>query len=354
MSQVPRDSPLGKTVIAFLRNRASETRLGDGLCPTEPPIFDVRRITSTGAEVPDSAEATHVSVFITWTTAGVGHQIQEVLDIDELREFYKDNAESKPKDSPPPAPPPTVQRNWFTDRTRILGIRKPRVVGPRGGGNSWDARGSLRDQGGRVICVCSQQMNDKTKPCDHVMYAYLTGMDNQVLNLSSVRATGRELKVMIGLGTYIMNLRVARAVDEEDPSRKVKFLLVASEVEIRLRSALAMKSDDRYIMTDDEGMLGYVSYIEDLCRETDIFKKLSMATLGADITTIRSAGGCSRHHNSTVSKLVMSAMSASNPMREAWMIGNVASMHDVGSQCLGCRQLAVGSADVPDLSDHPV
>lgn len=193
----------------------------------------------------------------------------------------------------------------------------------------------------KFTCSCSAARLNPNCICPHIAYTLITGDEKYVFNYASItKEAPQTLKIPIGFGMYWAPVSIARAVDDET-NRGTSFLFVNSRLEKSVLRAMDINYLDDMVIQEDEGILGYIKYLEELIMSTSLYtmmSKMSGAAIAAALAT------CKKKHNTMIADAIRSGASVRNNMRQAWIICNVASLIET-EICFPCRQVS----DTPEF-----
>lgn len=208
---------------------------------------------------------------------------------------------------------------------------------------------AMRVLDGRIICQCSEMLNQKNRLCRHLKHAYLTGKDARIAGLKSVTSVHeRPIQIPIGIGNFYITVKLRRLVGSET-EKDVPFLGVVSEMEMRLKTAIRHPDRTEFLIADGEGMYGYIQYVEELLRDHPDFHTL-IHMQDSDLRTafVMNGAGCSRRvHTPALRQQISAGLLRKNPNRTNWILALVACLLE-NKVCLPHNELGAGH-DVPDM-----
>jgi hypothetical protein len=218
---------------------------------------------------------------------------------------------------------------WATERSRLR--RKPFADGM--------PERKLRYREQRLSCVCPASVRIGATTCDHIKYGYLFGKDAECINyegiLKGANVSAQVIHFPVGMGHYWPMATITL-----NPGGTS--IGVISALDTAACRHLGWSSTG-YIMGLNEGMMGYIQYIEDLLAQTKIFEKANTEG-GADRVS------CAVRHGNSHHTLIVAALRSGNADRNNWMLANAAILLDTnGNTCLACHKLEIGKNDVPDF-----
>lgn len=222
---------------------------------------------------------------------------------------------------------------WATERKRLYG-----------GVNS-NLLNKLRPRGLRLGCVCPASVRPGATTCDHIRWGYITGADNQIGNyrhLIDRPAVGQIVEMPIGMGHIWVKATMSLTPDK-------KHFAMLSTLDTNLCRILGWPSQP-FFMELDEGLIGYIQYLEDMVSQIAFFTKpyeiLTVAPAAFDPGNI----SCGMQHGMTQRSAIVGAVRLTNPDRKNWLLANaVQTLETDGRTCLACAKLEVGVNDVPDI-----
>lgn len=193
-------------------------------------------------------------------------------------------------------------------------------------------------------CTCPASVRVGATTCDHIRYAYLNSLDAEVCEYrKSLETPGVEALIVefpVGMGHYRSKCTLIYHADK-------KMIAVVSELDALIARTMGWPAAG-YMMSLDEGMIGYIQYIEDLLTQTVPYSRVVQASKVAEMTHNVS---CSRVHSATQRAMIVGELRPSNPERQNWMVANAACILETGGKdCLACSKLEIGkNNDVPDF-----
>ena len=233
--------------------------------------------------------------------------------------------------------------NWEIERDSMM-----RTLAAVGEG-SYLTGSAMRVMDGRIICQCSEMLNQKHRLCRHLKHAYLTGKDCRIAGLKSVSSVhDRPLQVPIGIGNYYITAKLRRLIDDQS-EKDVPFLGVVSEMETKLKAAMKYADHTAFLVADGEGIFGYIQHIEDMLRDyPDFHTIINMPEDGIKSSFVMTGMGCSRRfHSPAIRQQLAAGLIRKNPNRTNWILGSLACILEKGV-CLPHNDLGAGH-DVPDM-----
>ena len=210
---------------------------------------------------------------------------------------------------------------------------------------------AMRVLDGRIICQCSEMLNQKHRLCRHLKHAYLTGKDGRIAGLKSVSSVHeRPVKVPIGIGNFYITVKLRRLIDDET-NKDVPFLGVISEMEMNLKTTINHPDRTEFLVADGEGMYGYIKYIEELLRDHSDFSRLiNMQDTDLRSSWVMNGMGCSRRvHTPGLRQQIAAGLLRKNPNRTNWILATIACVLE-NKVCLPHNDLGAGH-DVPDMDE---
>lgn len=263
-----------------------------------------------------------------------GDMATPVDDADEVSAPVSMPPRSRPAMPSRPKPPPVVVpiTTWSTERARLRGT-------------SIDLTRRLVTKDGALGCRCSASVRPGATTCDHVRLGYLTGRDNEVLDYQALLkrpSVGYITKVPIGMGHHWTKATITSTPDQ-------KHLAVISGLDALVCRELGWTSDG-FFLELDEGLIGYIQYLEDLISQVYHYTRLSEGLEAAPSTINPDAVTCSMVHATTQRAAIIAATQPTNSDRNNWLLANAAQIIDSdGKMCLACAKLEIGKNDVPDI-----
>lgn len=221
----------------------------------------------------------------------------------------------------------------------LLGIPHPSRVRPSGAYPVY-----IRD--GRFVCDCTDSISNRTGIiCNHIKWMLISGEDKLVFNYASMRRNQvQKLEVPIGLGEYWLPVQMERAVDE-DSNKETPFIIVTSPLQKKLHVLIGLPtelSDVVSVIHEDEGVLAYIRFIEELIMSTPMFNEVENEPADQFMTML----SCKKIHRQAAMDRNRSKCQIRNPYRQAWVVASIASVMD-DEVCLACKSSAV--PDTPDF-----
>jgi hypothetical protein len=233
---------------------------------------------------------------------------------------------ASPKQRPIVSVPVTT---WATERTKLTDL----------------SGRTLRPKDGRLSCNCTMSVRPGATTCQHVRWGYLTGKDNDIegyRHLLDRPAIHQILSVPIGMGHYWTKVTMMLTPDK-------RHFAIVSGLDATLCRGMGWTSDG-FFLELDEGLMGYIQYLEDLLEQVAQFTRpwevleVTPSAFNPDII------GCSIRHGTTQRSAIIAATRPSNPDRRNWLLANAAQIIETdGKTCLACAKLEVGLNDVPDI-----
>jgi hypothetical protein len=275
----------------------------------------------------------------------------KAVTVEVLREHFKEHFKNikdtdtniiKPAIMGSVKPPET----WSSERVRLAQYFK--THGPDSTNtstwNTFNPMTQLLVKDNRLACRCPKSVRPGATTCDHIRWGYLFGIDAEMMRyrrtietISTVSNYTGSLVVHLPIGMGFVWAKATLVLNPDKAS-----IGIISELDTAICRILKYPTSS-YVMGLDEGVLGYVQYLEDLIMQTDPYVSLVES---ADIKTIT----CSRKHGMAVNSNILAQIRPQNPSRNNWMIANAAMTHESNQKyCLGCASLSVGRDDVPNF-----